>query len=93
MYSMLAPNGWTCRKVEMIPEERKIISHAKLLTSSFTQPLNIDKLPEDVRSFFSLHSLPSPWAQWRSGFKRLLPRVPLLLKASCMLSLQIRKRV
>lgn len=30
MYSMLAPNGWTCRKVEMIPEVEQI-GHADML--------------------------------------------------------------
>ena len=30
MYSMLAPNGWTFRKVEMIPEEERT-GHADML--------------------------------------------------------------
>ena len=31
MYSMLAPNGWTWRKVEMMPEVQKNTRRAEML--------------------------------------------------------------
>lgn len=91
MYSMLAPNGWTCRNVEMIPEVEKTRQRSYCTDTphafSSCHLSNINIVLKDVcdtslsDSFSSLQNKP-PDAS---------PQVPILLRASCILGFQIRE--
>lgn len=109
MYSMLAPNGWTFRKVEMIPEEERT-GHADMLIklskckdsaccaappSEFLSSVKHDFKPQqNIQDISLCYSPSSCLTEKQARMHRVaLLRLPTRLRASCILWLQIRGSV